>query len=72
MASVFPFMGNDCLDPPHRELNSIRKLIAGVLWPISMNDEKLHLLVGAPLGLAFQFPVLLKHDSVFDTFQSLS
>ena len=41
MVSVFPFSGNDSLDPPHRELNSIRKLIAGVLRPIPMNDENL-------------------------------
>src|ERR1039458_5469669 len=51
MVSVFPFSGNDSLDPPHRELNSIRKLIAGVLRPIPMNDEKPHLLIGPVLGL---------------------
>ena len=38
--SAFPFSGNDCLDSTHRELNSTRKLIAGVLWPIPMNAEE--------------------------------
>ena len=28
--SVFPFMGNDCLDPPHRELYVVRKLSGGL------------------------------------------
>ena len=64
--------GNDCLDPTHRELNSIRKLIAGVLWPISMNDKKRHLLLRPVLGLTFEVPVPLKLYPILDTFQSLS
>jgi len=42
---VCPFGGDDCLDPPRRELNSCRKRIAGVLRPKSVNAEERHLIV---------------------------
>ena|ERR1035438_10255643 len=50
---LFPLGGNDCLDSPHCKLRSGRKLIAGVLRPITMNAEERHLKMGSALELAF-------------------
>src|SRR5271157_2587462 len=49
---VCPLGDDDCLDPPHRELKSVRKNIPGVLRPIPVNDEEVLLVFRPALKLA--------------------
>src|SRR5271165_3477319 len=68
---AFPFRDDDCLDSPHRELHSGRKLIATTLRPIPVITEKLHLHLGPALGLAGKLRPLLKLYPILNTVQPL-